>query len=41
MAVVNILKNGTVVEDMSTIYVPEEVIERLAEIAKSKENKRA
>lgn len=34
MAVINILKDGTVVEDMSKVYVPKEIVERVVAIAK-------
>lgn len=34
MAVINILKNGTVVDDMSNVTVPKEVVQRIAEIAR-------
>lgn len=37
MAVVNILKNGTVVEDMSTVTVPEEVVKNIIEVLERKE----
>ena len=37
MAVINILKNGTVVDDMSKVTVPKEVVEKLAAIAQRKE----
>ena len=30
--VVNILKDGTIVEDMSTVTVPREIVKRVAEI---------
>ena len=36
MAVKNILKDGTVVDDMSKVTVPKEVAKRLAEIASEK-----
>lgn len=34
MAVINILKNGTVVDDMSEVEVPKEIVEAVAGIAK-------
>ena len=37
MAVINILKNGTVVDDMSKVTVPKEVVEKLAAITQRKE----
>lgn len=37
MAVINILKNGTVVEDMSTVTVPEEVVKNIIEVLEQKE----
>lgn len=36
MAVINKLKDGTVVDDMSKVTVPKEMIQRLALIAKEK-----
>ena len=41
MAVVNILKNGTVVEDMSTVTVPREVVQNILKICQSKEGERS
>ena len=34
MAVINILKDGTVVDDMSKVTVPKETMKKLAEIAR-------
>jgi hypothetical protein len=39
MAVKNILKNGTVVEDMSKVTVPKEIVKRIVEISKKKGEK--
>ena len=39
MAVKNILKDGTVVEDMSKVTVPKEVIQKVAAIAKARKEK--
>lgn len=36
MTVVNILKDGTVVKDLSTITVPKEIVENVMNIAKRK-----
>ncbi len=36
MATINILKNGTVVDDMSKVVVPKEVVKRLEEIARER-----
>lgn len=36
MAVKNILKDGTVVDDMSKVTVPKEVVKRVAAIAKER-----
>jgi hypothetical protein len=33
MAVINILKDGTVVDDMSKVVVPKEIVEAVARIA--------
>ena len=41
MAVININKNGTVIEDMSKVTVPKEIVEAVANITqKKKENGR-
>lgn len=37
MAVINILKDGTVVDDLSKVTVPKEIVENLIKIIKSKE----
>lgn len=37
MAIINTLKDGTVVEDMSTVTVPEEVVKNIIEILERKE----
>lgn len=34
MATINILKDGTVVDDMSKVEVPKEIVEAVARIAK-------
>ena len=39
MAVKNILKDGTVVDDMSKVTVPKEVVKAIAEIAKERKKK--
>lgn len=39
MAIINILKDGTVVDDMSKVTVPKEVTERLAAIVSRKGEK--
>jgi hypothetical protein len=36
MATINILKNGTVVDDMSKVVVPKEVVKRLEEISRER-----
>lgn len=36
MAVKNVLKDGTVVDDMSKVTVPKEVVKRIATIAKER-----
>ena len=38
MAIINILKDGTVVDDMSKVTLPKEVTERVVEILQRKEN---
>lgn len=40
MAVININKNGTVIEDMSKVTVPKEITEAVANIAKQKKRKK-
>ena len=37
MAVINIRKDGTVVDDMSKVTVPKEVVQRIVAIANRKE----
>lgn len=39
MAVKNILKDGTVVEDMSKVVIPKETIEQIMKILERKEKK--
>lgn len=39
MAVINILKNGTVIDDMSKVTVPKEIMQNIAAIAERKEEK--
>ena len=36
MRVVNILKDGTIVKDMSTVVVPKEIVESVHDISKRK-----
>lgn len=36
MAVINILKDGTVVTDISNVYVPKEIVERVVDISRRK-----
>lgn len=38
MTVINILKDGTVVDDMSTVTVPKEVVEKIYNIVKGEKN---
>lgn len=38
MTVINILKDGTVVDDMSTVTVPEEIVEKIYNIVKGEKN---
>lgn len=38
MKVVNILKDGTIVDDMSKVVVPKEVVNTVADIAKNNVN---
>ena len=40
MAVINILKDGTVVDDMSKVTVPKEVIERLASVVEARKKEK-
>ena len=40
MAVINRLKDGTIVEDMSTVIVPKEICERIAAIAERMERRK-
>lgn len=40
MAVINILKDGTIVDDMSKITVPKEVIENIVKIIEQKERRK-
>ena len=41
MAVINIMKDGTIVENMSTVIVPKEKMQQIAAIAKRKKVKRS
>ena len=36
MAVIHIFKDGTEANELKNVYVPKEIVERVAEIAKSK-----
>ena len=36
MAITHIFKDGTVATELKDVYVPKEIVERVAEIAKSK-----
>lgn len=36
MAVINIMKNGTVVDDMSKVTVPREVVKKLASLKEAR-----
>lgn len=38
MTVINILKDGTVVDDMSTVTVPKEIVEKIYNIVKGEKN---
>lgn len=38
MTVINILKDGTIVDDMSTVTVPKEIVERIYNIVKGDKN---
>lgn len=40
MAVINILKDGTIVDDMSKVTVPKEVIENIVKIIEQKERRK-
>lgn len=39
MAIINILKDGTVVDDMSKVTVPKEMIEKIVKIVEGKERR--
>lgn len=36
MAVINIMKNGTVVDDMSKVTVPREIVQKLASLKEAR-----
>lgn len=38
MTVINILKDGTIVDDMSTVTVPQEIVKRIYNIVKGDKN---
>lgn len=38
MTVINILKDGTIVDDISTVTVPQEIVERIYRIVEGKRN---
>lgn len=38
MTIINILKDGTVVDDMSTVTVPKEIVEKIYNIVKGEKN---
>lgn len=38
MTVINILKDGTIVDDMSTVTVPKEIVEKIYNIVKGDGN---
>ena len=40
MAVININKNGTVIEDMSKVTVPKEIVEAVVNITQKKNGRR-
>jgi hypothetical protein len=40
MAVINILKDGTIVDDMSKITVPKEIVENVARVIERREHEK-
>lgn len=40
MAVIHIFKDGTVKKDLKNVYVPKEIVESIAKIAKERKEKK-